>query len=114
VLSKLAARSCCTATVDWDRREQPDAFSASGLETAVTVESKPRISDDLQKSVRPVNAAAVEHLANLLREAEQEHHKRPAADWPPWYAAYISERQFGASVEDAAVGADRYTPEQTK
>jgi hypothetical protein len=80
----------------------------------MTIDSELRATDDLQKPVRPVNAAAIERLANLLREAEQEHHKRPAADWPRWYAAYVSERQLGASVEDAAVAADGYAPEQTK
>lgn len=80
----------------------------------MAIDSQLRTADDPQKSVRPVNAAAIERLANLMREAEQEHHKRPAADWPRWYAAYVSERQLGASVEDAAVGADRYAPAQPK
>ena len=80
----------------------------------MTVESKPRTADDPQNLVRPANAAAIGLLSNLLREAEQEHHKRPAADWPRWYAAYVSERQIGASVDDAAAYADRYAPGQSK
>jgi hypothetical protein len=80
----------------------------------MTIDSKLRTAEDLQRSARPVNAAAIERLADLLREAEQEHHKRASADWPRWYAAYITERQIGASVEDAAVGADRYAPEEPK
>ncbi len=78
------------------------------------MDGKPRAADGPQKSMPPVNAAAIERLTDLLREAEQEHHKRPAADWPRWYAAYVSERQLGASAEDAAVDADRYAPEQPK
>ena len=75
----------------------------------MTVESKPGTKDELQELLRPGNAAPIEQLANVLQEAEQEHHKRPAADWPRWYAAFISERQLGASVEDAAACADQYT-----
>jgi hypothetical protein len=80
----------------------------------MTVESKPGTADGLQESARAVNAAAIERLTHLLQEAEQEHHKRPAADWPRWYAAYVSERQLGASVEAADVRADDYTLGQPK
>jgi hypothetical protein len=80
----------------------------------MTVENKPGTADGLQQLARPVNAAAIERLTHLLQEAEQEHHKRPAADWPRWYAAYVSERQLGTSVEAADVRADEYTLGQRK
>jgi hypothetical protein len=80
----------------------------------MTIDSNPRSAGGPQESMLPVDAAAIERLADLLREAEQEHHKRPAADWPRWYAAYVCERQVGASVEDAADDADRFAPEQPK
>lgn len=49
---------------------------------------------------------AVDKLAQLLREAEEEHKKyeerleRRDEDWPRWYAQYILER-LGKSDEEA-------------
>jgi hypothetical protein len=70
---------------------------------------KPGTAGEIQELLRPVNAAPFERLTDLLQEAEPEHHKRPAADWPRWYAAFVTERQLGASVEDAGVCAVQYT-----
>ncbi len=75
----------------------------------MTIETNPGTADELQELPRAENAAPIERLTTLLQEAEQEHHGRPAADWPRWYAAFVSERQLGASVEDARVFADQYT-----
>jgi hypothetical protein len=58
------------------------------------------------------NAAPIERLTSLLQEAEQQHHGRPAAGWPRWYAAFVNERQLGASVGGAEEFADRYTAGQ--
>ncbi len=78
----------------------------------MTTESKPGTGDPLQDLLRAENAGPVEHLTSLLQEAEKEHQGRPAQDWPRWYAAFISERQLGASVERAQAFADRYTTGQ--
>jgi hypothetical protein len=43
-----------------------------------------------------------------LQETEQQHDGRPAAGWPRWYAAYLSQRQHGTSAEAARVFADQY------
>jgi hypothetical protein len=80
----------------------------------VTVVSKPETADTMRELPRAVNAAPIERLTNLLQEAEEEHHKRPAADWPRWYGAFISERQLGANVEDAGVCADQYALGQAR
>jgi hypothetical protein len=76
----------------------------------MTTESKPGTTDELQELRRAENAAPIERLTILLQEAEHEHHGRPAADWPRWYAAFVNERQLGASVEGARAFADEYTP----
>jgi hypothetical protein len=75
----------------------------------MTTEIKPRTADERQVLLRAENAAPVERLTVLLQEAEQEHRGRPAATWPRWYAAFVSERQRGASVEGAQAFADQYT-----
>lgn len=75
----------------------------------MTTESKPATTDELKELLRTENVAPIERLNILLREAEQEHHGRPAVDWPRWYAAFVSERQLGASVEAAQAFADCYT-----
>jgi hypothetical protein len=75
----------------------------------MTTETTPAASHPLHDLLRTENAGPVERLAALLRETEKQHNGRPAADWPRWYAAFMSERQLGASVADAQAFADRYT-----
>ena len=75
----------------------------------MTTESRAGTTEELQELLRAESAAPIERLTSLLQEAEQEHHGRPATDWPRWYAAFINERQLGASVESAQAFADRYT-----
>jgi hypothetical protein len=77
----------------------------------VTAENKPSVTGAPQGSPSAEDAAAIERLSALLQETEQQHDGRPAAGWPRWYAAYLSQRQHGASVQAARVFADRYTPE---
>jgi hypothetical protein len=77
----------------------------------VTAESKPGVTDAPQGSPPAEDAAAIERLTTLLQETEQQHDGRPAASWPRWYAAYLSQRQHGASVQAARVFADQYTRE---
>ena len=78
----------------------------------MTAEGKAGITGQLQGSPRPEDAAAIERLTTLLQETEQQHAGRPAAGWPRWYAAYLTHRQLGASVQAARVFADQYTREQ--
>jgi hypothetical protein len=80
----------------------------------MTAESKPGTADELQELLGAENAGPIERLTILLQEAEQEHHGRPAADWPRWYAAFVSVRQLGASVEGAQLFADQYTIGQSE
>jgi hypothetical protein len=80
----------------------------------MATESKPGIADELQELLRTENAGPIERLTILLQEAEQQHHGRPAAGWPRWYAAFVSERQLGASVEGAQIFADQYTLQQSE
>jgi hypothetical protein len=75
----------------------------------MTAESKPGTTDELQQLLRAGDAGPIQRLTGLLREAEQEHHGRPAAGWPRWYAAFVGARQLGASIKDARVFADQYT-----
>ncbi len=75
----------------------------------MTAESNPATTDEPQELQRAENASPIELLTSLLQEAEHEHRGRPAADWPRWYAAFVSERQLGASIERAQVFADQYT-----
>jgi|HubBroStandDraft_1064217.scaffolds.fasta_scaffold13308_2 hypothetical protein len=79
----------------------------------MATESKPGTEDELQELLRTENDGPIERLTILLQETEQQHHGRPAADWPRWYAAFICERQLGASVEGAQVFADQYTIAQS-
>jgi hypothetical protein len=75
----------------------------------MTAETKPGVTGAAQGSPPAEDAAAIERLSALLQETEQQHDGRPAAGWPRWYAAYLSQRQYGASVEAARVFADQYT-----
>ena len=54
-------------------------------------------------------------LAELLRETAEhhDHYEKTHAkhDWWHWYAPYLSARQNGSSVEEAAVAAGRYMSE---
>jgi hypothetical protein len=54
-------------------------------------------------------------LAESLREAAEHHdhyEKTHAAhQWWDWYAPYLSARQNGSSLEEAAAAADRYMEE---
>jgi catechol 2,3-dioxygenase-like lactoylglutathione lyase family enzyme len=54
-------------------------------------------------------------LAELLRETEQHHgqYEKTHAkhNWWDWYAPYLSARQEGKSLEEAAAAADRYMDE---
>jgi|SRR5580658_9354311 hypothetical protein len=77
-------------------------------------ENKPGIEGELQELLRTENAAPIERLTILLQQAQQEHHGRPDGGWPRWYAAFVCERQLGASVEAAQVFADQYTIEQSE
>ncbi len=74
----------------------------------MTPESKLGTADEPPVLLRTGNAAPIERLTVLLQEAEQEHRGRPAETWPRWYAAFVSERQRGASVEGARAFADQY------
>ena len=73
------------------------------------VETNPGATAEPRGSLPAPDAAAIERLTNLLKETEQEHHGRPDAGWPRWYAAYLCQRQLGASVQSARVFADQYT-----
>jgi hypothetical protein len=75
----------------------------------MTGESKPGVTGKPQGSPRAEDTAAIERLSTLLQETEKQHDGRPAAGWPRWYAAYLSQRQQGASVEAARAFADQYT-----
>jgi hypothetical protein len=75
----------------------------------MTAEVNPGAGDALQKLLSPEDITPIERLRGLLQEAERQHHGRPASDWPRWYAAFINERQLGASVNGAEEFADRYT-----
>ena len=77
----------------------------------MTAESKPGVTAGPQGSPPADDAAAIERLTILLQETEQQHDGRPAASWPRWYAAYLSQRQHGASVQAARTFADQYTRE---
>jgi hypothetical protein len=72
-------------------------------------ETKPGATAEPQGLLPAQDAAAIERLSSLLQETEHQHHGRPDAGWPRWYAAYLSQRQIGASVEAARVFADQYT-----
>jgi hypothetical protein len=74
----------------------------------VTAGSKPGVTGATQGAPPAQDAAAIERLSALLQETEQQHDGRPAAGWPRWYAAYLSQRQHGTSVEAARVFADQY------
>lgn len=74
----------------------------------MTTERKPGTAEEPPVLLHAENAAPVERLTALLQEAEQEHRGRPAATWPRWYAAFVSERQRGASVKGAQAFADQY------
>jgi len=75
----------------------------------MTADSKSGVADELQQLLQAGHGGTIERLTSFLRQAEQQHHGRPAAGWPPWYAAFVSARQRGASVESAQVFADQYT-----
>jgi hypothetical protein len=75
----------------------------------MAADSKSGAADELQQLLQARDGGPIERLTSLLRQAEQQHHGRPAAAWPRWYAAFISARQRGASVESAQVFADQYT-----
>jgi len=77
----------------------------------VTAENKPVATGGPQGSPSAEDAVAIERLSALLQETEQQHDGRAAAGWPRWYAAYLSQRQHGASVQAARVFADQYTSE---
>ena len=59
-----------------------------------------------------MTAMDVAALAELLREAEQQHgqyeKRSPKHNWWDWYAPYLSARQNGSTSEQAAEAADRY------
>ena len=54
-------------------------------------------------------------LAELLRETAEhhDHYEKTHAEhhWWDWYAPYLSARQNGSSLEEAAAAADRYMDE---
>lgn len=74
----------------------------------MTAKSKRSDGNVLQDLQHQESIASIERLRVLLQEAEREHHGRPAANWPRWYAAFVSERLGGANLEDAQASADRY------
>jgi hypothetical protein len=51
-------------------------------------------------------------LADLLREAAENHHayeqSGPEHHWSGWYAAYVNAREAGSSPEEASAAAARY------
>lgn len=51
-------------------------------------------------------------LAELLRQAAEHHHGYEETaeehDWAEWYAAYVSAREQGRSVEEALQAAARH------
>jgi hypothetical protein len=77
-------------------------------------ETKPGATAESRGSQPAQDGAAIERLSSLLQETEQQHHGRPDAGWPRWYAAYLSQRQLGAGVEAARVFADQYVLGQPK
>src|SRR5580658_3415568 len=104
---------CCHSATSFRRalvshRGHLNPFSPCRPERIMTIESKPGIPDGPSALLHTKTAASVERLTVLLQEAEQEHRGRPAATWPRWYAAFVSERQRGASVEGAQAFADQY------
>jgi hypothetical protein len=77
----------------------------------VTAENTPGVTGGPRGLPSAEDAAAIERLSALLQETEQQHDGRATAGWPRWYAAYLSQRQHGASVQAARVFADQYTAE---
>jgi catechol 2,3-dioxygenase-like lactoylglutathione lyase family enzyme len=65
-----------------------------------------------QKDGRSTNVTS---LAELLRETSEhhDHYEKTHAEhhWWDWYAAYLSARQNGSSLEQAAAAANRYMDE---
>ena len=66
------------------------------------------------KLTRP-QAADAATLANLLHETEEHHGQYEKTHgehhWWDWYAPYLSARQNGSSLDEAAAAADRYMEE---
>jgi catechol 2,3-dioxygenase-like lactoylglutathione lyase family enzyme len=60
-------------------------------------------------------AVGVATLAQLLSETAEHHghYEKTHAEhhWWDWYAAYLSERQYGSNPQEAAAAADRYMGE---
>jgi hypothetical protein len=54
----------------------------------------------------------VARLAELLRDAEQQHARyeptAPPHQWPDWYAAYVVSREGGRTADEAYADAVRH------
>ena len=55
----------------------------------------------------------VEHLTDLLREAEEHHGEyeptAPKHHWSTWYAAYMVAREQGKTTDEAVAAATQHT-----